>query len=591
MAFYTEVSKFSNLYRYQQNIGTGYGHKVDEAQTYEYVRWDGCIVRDGVRGGGDGAIYRRWNQHSACSDEFIQEAMSLQRWHELKRIYKLNNNDTAKERGHDEYNPCCKYDLVYKVLVHNTIAITKQGELDLTGDETTWAHQGYGEKGAKNLWRVAGKPGVSKGGQTVVISATNRIRPYWYQHRHKFNKRYPEKNIKAEGPSEVITAINELEHHIEGRDGDAKKIFKSPFHLTFDNFFSQEEVFHHAGSKGVGLLATLRRDRLCQGVQNFYLHKEKTQSNPRSKAARFIQPVIAVKTEDEYDIVHTSFQSTSSCNICSVNSFESTENFVQSRSRGRVKDENKRYYVIEQNFARLLYLSGYSRIDSIDHLIKVCKMKYRSWKYWHSPATHGKAFGLCVAYDSYLEVAEGDLDITLKVPNPVDFHTFRDILSEQQCLYDPRNQQYPGDDKLRVVTQMNNSKRKKLSQNTSLGDTTGIVSKQQYIQAKCSKRFCYDLTSFANHHLSVYTSKHGKKCAVCGEQTFKHCGICKVALHQDCRRGPGVGKNCFMEYHDPNYYGLCFADRNDVGKTAKTWKAWTHNSFCENRRRIKSFQK
>ena len=50
--FYTEVTRFSNLYKYQLGIGNGYGHNVEEIGNPEYVRYDGCIFRDGVRGGG-----------------------------------------------------------------------------------------------------------------------------------------------------------------------------------------------------------------------------------------------------------------------------------------------------------------------------------------------------------------------------------------------------------------------------------------------------------------------------------------------------------------------------------------------------------
>ena len=88
-------------------------------------------------------------------------------------------------------------------------ALTKKGELDLTGDETSWGHQGFGEKGGGNLFRVANKPAISKGGQTVLVSGTNRIRPHFYQQRHKLNPRYP--GMNAAGPSEVRTAIDSLE--------------------------------------------------------------------------------------------------------------------------------------------------------------------------------------------------------------------------------------------------------------------------------------------------------------------------------------------------------------------------------------------
>ena len=35
--------------------------------------------------------------------------------------------------------------------------------------------------------RIMNKPGISKGGQVVIISDANRIRPRAYMHRHKLH--------------------------------------------------------------------------------------------------------------------------------------------------------------------------------------------------------------------------------------------------------------------------------------------------------------------------------------------------------------------------------------------------------------------
>ena len=66
---------------------------------------------------------------------------------------------------------------------------------------------------------------------------------------------------------------------------------------------------------------------------------------------------------------------------------------------------NKRTWGIEMNAGRVLYLGTYSRIDSIDHLIKNCRLKYRIWKYWHSPMLHAMGLAIVIAYDMYLELS------------------------------------------------------------------------------------------------------------------------------------------------------------------------------------------
>ena len=50
----------------------------------------------------------------------ISQAMTLTRFGEIKRNIKLCNNDPAKIREQEGYNPAQKFDLRYKDLVENT---------------------------------------------------------------------------------------------------------------------------------------------------------------------------------------------------------------------------------------------------------------------------------------------------------------------------------------------------------------------------------------------------------------------------------------------------------------------------------------
>ena len=182
-------------------------------------------------------------------------------------------------------------------------------------------------------------------------------------------------------------------------------------------------------------------------------------SNEEFAVTPYIEPVICTKDEGNFEIILTSFQSTSSCNIMHVNAICENKNFIQARSRGR--KSSKRLYAIEMNMSRQLYLHSYSRIDSIDSLLNSTNINYVTWKYWHAPVTHAKKLAIATAYDIYLEIAEGIGIPECKVTNPVDYFTFRDTLSKQMTSYHPKRQMYKGDEVMRSVSQMNKEERRK----------------------------------------------------------------------------------------------------------------------------------
>ena len=138
--------------------------------------------------------------------------------------------------------------------------------------------------------------------------------------------------------------------------------------------------------------------------------QKKTLTSHRTKTARFLQPVVAIKEckNELYRRVHCSFQSTSSCNISTVNALNECKLYTEARQRG--SNISKRVWGIEMNEARRTYLSNYFRVDVMDHLIKNVNLAYRSWKYWHGAILHAKGMAIVVAYDIYLEVCEGKLN-------------------------------------------------------------------------------------------------------------------------------------------------------------------------------------
>ena len=98
-SYYWDVETFTNTMKYSTGMGASYGHTWTQVTARELVIFDGILVRDGVLGGSQGALYRRWDKKSACYDEIIASAMTLQRFGEIKRHKKLCNNDKEPKRG------------------------------------------------------------------------------------------------------------------------------------------------------------------------------------------------------------------------------------------------------------------------------------------------------------------------------------------------------------------------------------------------------------------------------------------------------------------------------------------------------------
>ena len=281
MSYYSELESWTNGYALQIGLGGSYGHKFKNVLINELVNFDGILVKDGVKGGSDGAIYRRW-QNCEDMDDNIINAMTYRRFLQIKRTIKLCDNRMCPKRGEEGYDPAYKFDFIWKVLVHNVNAITKEAELDLCGDETTYATSAFGEKGAGIVGRIQNKPGITKGGQIVLVSDVHRIRPRAYLHRHKLHK---DDDFTKMGQIEVRKIADKLNKMVVGAKGHEPKLFKSKPHTTWDNYFSGDAIFDYVGKLGMGMMMTCRRDRLPSDIEGKFLHKKKTDASQKTKVA------------------------------------------------------------------------------------------------------------------------------------------------------------------------------------------------------------------------------------------------------------------------------------------------------------------
>ena len=588
IAYYTDVEGFTNASKCLSGTGVSYGHTWTQTNACELLQHDAILIYDGVLGGSKGALYRRWDPDSCLYNKDIANAMTLTRFGELKRNKKLCLNQAAPKRDQPGYDPAYKYDLPFKVFTHNTNAISKKADETLAADETTWGHGGYGETGSGICIKLTGKK-VSKGGQTVIIMDWSRFRPRAYIHRHKlYHIIYPDDKAKwsKNGSFEMFYLCKQLLTMVDGETGDSKKLFRSKPCITADNYFQSDEIMEWIGSQGLGAICTSARDRLPKDIKTKYLHQQKTlPKNKHAKIAKFASPVIAVKNEATHQRIHVSFQSTSSCNISTVNALNEVSNFVELRERGR--GQNKRRWVIEMNEARRLYLSTYNGIDVLDHHIKQANLFYRTWKYWHAPMNHALSIAIAVAYDVYLEVAEGNLDSEWKVEKPVSRWDFQRLLAQQALKYDPTNLKYKGDEKMRKFTKLTKVQRKE-SRRTG-GKLSATQLRKQTQSAK--SRGCGDLDKLCLHLNSVERLSSSRMCAWCGEPAYTKCMLCKdpsgkagVTLHSSKSIERSL---CFVEYHNDMCIGIAKDDQYKLlKKRKKNWTEPTEMERDENRDHI-----
>ena len=149
----------SNIYAGGTVASSGLGHRSEILYAPELVRWAACPIRNGALDGKPATLTARWSSGDRRYNPCIGNSISLSHWNQIKRYFKLNNNVQQKAKGSADYDPCVKYDYVYKVLVHNMNYVSATADLDATFDESTWGFGGYsGDCGG----RLKNKP-VSRG--------------------------------------------------------------------------------------------------------------------------------------------------------------------------------------------------------------------------------------------------------------------------------------------------------------------------------------------------------------------------------------------------------------------------------------------
>ena len=431
----------------------------------------------------------------------------------------------------------------------------------------------------------------------MLFDINNRY-PRAYIHRHKLTANHRPKGFNSEGPAEMVQMVSQIDrllvqdnyNEVEMmKDGPGalheykmKPIYTQKPHITADNYFSGDNVMDYLGERGYGMTCTCRRDRLPSQMKS-YLHHEKVNSaDSKVKVMRFQKPIVAIKQvpagEDTLAYTKTlvSFQSTGPTNITGVNNLKSCELYVSKKDRGR--KDNKYVWAIEQNEARETYLGHYFGIDITDHMIKNSQMKFTSWRYWHSPYLHALSIGVLAAYDMYNECCDGDLvsDWKIEKRKRMSFAVFRQTLSQQMLEYNPANVKYMGDELTRIVTQVNQKKRRLKSDACSrkmVQYDEGGMNVQNYRKAMSSERFSHgnDLNKLTAHLGKVQKKSNKMSCEVCGEATYWKCLVCNSAICVTDGKRKWSGGKCMFTYHNPSFWGLARGDSELHNMSEAAW--------------------
>ena len=99
LAYYSNIENWTAKYAATIGMYGSYGHSYQTVGVEELVQFDSCVVMSGVKGKLDGSIYRRWKSNDKAYDNDIEKAMNHSRWLEIKRTYKLCDNDLSPRRG------------------------------------------------------------------------------------------------------------------------------------------------------------------------------------------------------------------------------------------------------------------------------------------------------------------------------------------------------------------------------------------------------------------------------------------------------------------------------------------------------------
>ena len=104
----------------------------------------------------------------------------------------------------DGYIPAHEHDLIHKCMTKNCNDIAKCANEYQIVDEVTWGNIGCGKSGSVLTGRLLNKK-VNKGGQTTIMSDSQRFIPRSHIHRHKLHA--PKAGMTRRGTIEIVALL------------------------------------------------------------------------------------------------------------------------------------------------------------------------------------------------------------------------------------------------------------------------------------------------------------------------------------------------------------------------------------------------
>ena len=135
---------------------------------------------------------------------------------------------------------------------------------------------------------------------------------------------------------------------------------------------------------------------------------------------------------------------------------------------------------------------------------------------------------------------------------------------------------YMGDELTRIVTQVNQKKRRLKSDACSRKMAQydeGGMNVQNYRKAMSSERFSHgnDLNKLTAHLGKVQKKSNKMSCEVCGEATYWKCLVCNSAICVTDGKRKWSGGKCMFTYHNPSFWGLARGDSELHNMSEAAW--------------------